>query len=713
MAKLLKAGTSKDLLTTCIKTLVRLASHIESAVQAQSILDICGFLLVQPAQLVPNWTKTDLLKTITSLLNVSGVAAAQDLYNATSGLFSRFRDIESRAILSETYQLLSASDDEFQEAAKICLELNSVSSVRLDEPDHEKRDLAFAQIYERASTFTSKSWTPILHNCLYFIMDEDDTVNRASAAKALQLLITTSTQSEDRQNLVKTQLFPAVQRGMTARSEFVRAEYLQLLGMMASTYQDWDELSDMQSLTFDNDDEASFFTNILHIQQHRRLRALRRLGEESKVHSKNIVRIFMPLLEQFVFDATPGDSGRALADQATKADLQKTVLRLLGALVDGLDASVHDTVAESSAIDGDDVTGQLASRPEEINGRMILPSNRAKVVINDFLPPLLGFLHHKDESDVDRRVGVAVSATKLLRLLPEDDFVIRLAPMLTDVAHILRSRELEAREASRKTLSTILGLIGSSYLGFLLKELRGALSRGYQLHVLSYTVHHLLISAESSFENGDVDDCVPDLVAVALDDIFGVTGQEKEAEEYKTSMKEIKSSKSYDTFEILGRITSVTRLGQLILPIRALLQEKLDGSVVKKIDSILTRIRRGIDLNPASETQGILIFCHELVRQVYRQQALTAQDAGLQDWKLKKYVQKPKSSAALKNATTSYIFKLTAFALGLVRKVVLRHEELRTATNMAGFLPMIGDGLVSGEQEVKIEAARLLSAVLH
>ena len=59
-----------------------------------------------------------------------------------------------------------------------------------------------------------------------------------------------------------------------------------------------------------------------------------------------------------------------------------------------------------------------------------------------------------------------------------------------------RFRAMEVRDVSRQTLSTIANSLGPVYLGYILTELRGALTKGYQLHVLAYTLHHLLIHLE-------------------------------------------------------------------------------------------------------------------------------------------------------------------------------------------------------------------------
>lgn len=725
IAQILSQQPAGDVLSACVKSTSKLAERITDPKQAEEIVNVCAHLLRQPSNFVHPSVKTGLVRTMMPLLDVLGtISPPESVYEAISGLFSRLRDLESRVLFSEALMKLSKNDLDLQTSTLICQDINALESGRLNEPDHTRRERGFARIYEQSDKFTVKQWMPILHNCLYFIRDEDDTVNRSSASRALELFIVASSKN-GRLDLLKSDLFPAIQRGMKEPSELVRAEYLRLLGVMVQNFPDWNEMNDMTSLTVEGDDEASFFTNALHIQQHRRLRALRRLAEEPKLRSQNVSRIFIPLMEQFIFDAAEGDAGRTLADQAVQTigalaknlkwsdfrtvikryfgqlkkaeEQEKVILRLIGAMVDGLCTKMSQQ-QEQLEVSGEPDTSR---------------TGRQRVIMEEFLPPLSAYLHQKDESTVDRRVAVAVSIVKLLRLLPEHDFVARLAPTLTDISHILKSRDMEAREQTRRTFSIILTLVGPTYLSFMLKELRSALQKGYQLHVLSYTVHYLLVTNAGVFEPGSLDDCLPELTAIIMDDIFGVTGQEKDAEEYKSGMKEVKSSKSYDTMEIISRLTSIPKLGQVILPIRAMLQEKLDSQTVRKIDDLLVRVRKGVDQNPAADSRDMLVFCHEIVRQVYAREAQPAVQHAIEDYKVRKYLIAADRKADRKGATTSYLFKLSSFALNLVRKVVRRHDDLQTAANMAGYLPVIGDAIVGGQEEVQLAAVKLLSTIIR
>ncbi|KAK0893461.1 U3 snoRNP protein [Friedmanniomyces endolithicus] len=723
IGRILSGTPSKDVLDAAVRTLTSLADRIEDRTEAQTLIHVCGDLLIKPSRLVSPGTKSGLLATLLPLLNVADTTPHDPVFEAVSGLFSRLPRPESRRLLSDVLIQICNGEGGFSEVAGICSQLNAQSE-RLGQPDHDQREHGFAQISEKWKDFSARQWLPILHNCLFYLADIDDLVNRSSAAQALRLFVkAAANNAEALKPMVSQVLIPGIEHGLKTPTELVRAEYLGLLGQIVENLPEWQAVSDMSGLTSSTDEEASFFNSALHIQQHRRLRALRSLGDEaSHISSSNVTRLFLPFLEHFILDPAGGDAGRALADQAvvtvgslagslnwsayratfkryvgyisTKEALEKTVLRLLGAFVDALKAKL--------------------SRSTDGVSNIITPNQSENVKV-DFLPPMLAYLHRKDESTVDRRMPVAVTVVKLMQLLPAQELSERLPAVLTDVAQVLRSRSQEARDQTRKTLATILTLVGPQYLGFILKELRGALLRGYQLHVLSFTVHSLLVRITETCQPGDLDHCLPDLTSIIMDDIFGITGQEKDAEEYKSGMKEVKSSKSFDTMELLARVTPIKKLGFLMQPLRALLTEKLDSKLARKVDELLTRLRKGVDQNPDAGTRDLLTFCHEIVRQVYAEQHASSASGVKLDYKVRKYLIQMESAnkSKSKGATTSQLFKLSTFALNMVRKVVRKHEDLLTPGNMAGFLPMIGDAMVEGQEEVKLAAIRLLAAIVR
>ena len=89
------------------------------------------------------------------------------------------------------------------------------------------------------------------------------------------------------------------------------------------------------------------------------------------------------------------------------------------------------------------------------------------------------------------------------------------------MASFLKSRAESVRNAARSVLIKMMLILGCKHFASLVKEMRSILARGYQLHVLVYTIHailHALINAskggERRIQPGDIDSCITSLVEV-------------------------------------------------------------------------------------------------------------------------------------------------------------------------------------------------------
>ncbi|KAI5295669.1 U3 snoRNP protein, partial [Ascosphaera atra] len=203
---------------------------------------------------------------------------------------------------------------------------------------------------------------------------------------------------------------------------------------------------------------------------------------------------------------------------------------------------------------------------------------------------------------------------------------------------------------------------------------------------------------------------------IIVEDIFGAVGQEKEAEEYISKMKEVKSSKSYDSMELLAKTASIQRVAALIRPIQMLLQEKLTSRIVLKVDELLRRIGTGLIRNPGAETRDTLVFSYELIKEA-NQIDQTPKVNEIEDRQEKiraRFIINLRSARnnPNKGATTVYNHKLARFGLDVLRAIWNKFGSLLTIENVIGFLPVIGDALVQAHEEVRISAMRVLSVII-
>ncbi|KAL9615228.1 MAG: hypothetical protein Q9167_000322 [Letrouitia subvulpina] len=758
LKSLFAESSNTDLLGSATELLLQLAPMIHDSTQQENVLEVSLFLLEQPPHRISPKVKSRYLCVVRQFLSQHPLSLSSNLsdrlYFTTCSLFGYFNDRENRLSLTQIFRALAETDSSLHEVAELCASLNSFSANRLDEPNFGERLQAFNSINEQQfETLTVKQWRPLVFNMLFYVQETEEMAIRSSASLSLRRFIETNTISSTNGepssfNLLQEVLLPAIRNGVSNSSELIRIEYLAIMAHLVRLNPEWDEIRDMLPLLVGDDAEASFFNNILHIQQHRRLRALRRLSAEARqghIKSTNIARFFLPLVEHFVFEKAEDDNahnvraetlltigalvpglewrqfravfGRYLGYIQSKPDHTKTTIRLFGNVVDSLSQA---TEAKQSSGMGDLAQATQGSATEQMSSSALsltIPSFEkfTKDILVNILPSLTKYLHQKEESTVSLRIPVAVSSAKLLKLLSSDQIQDQLPPILTDVCHILRSRAQESRDMTRKTLVDMLTIIGPNYLGFVLKELRHALARGYQLHVLSYTVHSILVAAVPIFGLGSLDYCLPQIVSIIMDDIFGATGHEKDAEDYISKMKEVKSSKSFDSMELVAKVASAENFSLLIQPLQMLLQQKLDLRTIQKADELLRRIGVGLICNEAAQSRKVLIFCHEIIREAYEMSRGINDTAVNPDHRTKRFLINfgGASKSGVGTSTSSYNYKFIRFGLDVLRSVLHKHDMLRTQANLAGFMPIIGDALIDPNEEIQISVLRLLTTIIQ
>ncbi|KAJ9157556.1 Small subunit processome component 20 [Pleurostoma richardsiae] len=743
---------SRNLLEACVETVVELSPLVKKSDNASSLVDISTYMLNQPSRRVNPKVKGYILLILEHFIVLEDLQSDVELklkvYNTLASLFSFFKDKQNRQALSRVLLVFASQEPSVQEVADLCSDLNSYVERRLDEPDYDRRLKAYNKIsLTRDAPFTVEQWKPLLHNMVFYLhQDEEFGILSSNSADCLCKFVDAVKSSQDGSSheafvgVLSTVVMAAIYSGAREPSETVRREVLRLLGHLVSTLPAWAPVADLAILVPSDDSESdkAFFFNILTPAVSKQVQALQLLSaanERAQFSSKNIAHLFIPLLEHFIF-GRDGSDDHGLGAQATttiasltgslewqqyravlrryigfvesKPDLQKQVIRLLDKVVDSLAAC---TVEQGDLMELDS-TAPAESKQTRLSKTLPNQEKLGEEVVNNFLPPLMEHLHAKDEETVSARVPVGVIVVKLLKLLPTDVFNGKLPAVLTDISQILRSKAWESREMARGTLAKISCILGPTAFGFVLKELRGALTKGSQLHVLSYTMHTLLLAVIPEFKQGDLDYCLDSIVTIIVDDIFGATGQEKDAEDYATKMKEVKSSKSQDSMELIAKNASIGHLVDLVRPLKALLMEKLDLRIIRKIDELLSRITSGLLQNPsAGENRDVLVFCYEVIQEVYN--AEKPREEQRMDPRLRRYlIQKGAKKSGERGTSSKCTYKLTRFALDILRAVMKKHDHLRNAGNLMGFIPILGDAVVGDQDEVKIAAFKLLTVIV-
>ena len=649
-----------------ISILSQVAHHIADPAQASVLVGLLSPLLRKPGKVVPEKTKINLLTILNNLFAL--VPELSDptsptfgrAYELLSHLFLTFRSNGARIALTSTFNQLASLHPSLQSLASLLESLNACSRKRVNEPDFDRRLTAFTTLNEeRYVTLSPRDWFPILYNALHFIQDPEELAIRNNAAFTLRRFVgvvasDTPPAVEAEPIFIRTVL-PALKYTLRSKSELVRAEALGVIAHAVLKCERITSLQEMRPLLAGGDDEASFFTNIHHIQTHRRTRALRRLGEqceEGYLRARTLVEIFVPLVEHYIVSTasldhllvaeainTLGRIAKQLSWSAYYSLVQKYVrsskdkdeavrvhVRTLVAILENFHFSMEEAVQETDAdvvVDGEALEGE--ENTAEIQPPPVVPSVDVKKISDAvnmrLLPALLGYLENREENEDSLRIPVALGIANVALHLPSSAKEAQIGKLLTVLSQALRSRSQETRDLVRETMCRIAFALGPAYLPLALRELRAALLRGPQLHVLAFVTHALLTyvtspdRTDAAFD--DLDGCIDDIAHIASEVVFGESGKDVQHDDFKTKMREVKGSGSrgLDCFALSARYVSPDRISALLLPLRSVMEVTNSVKPMQQVDEVLRRIASGLNANARLNPPELLVLCHTLVSQ--------------------------------------------------------------------------------------------------
>ncbi|KAJ1752902.1 U3 snoRNP protein [Coemansia sp. RSA 1821] len=760
------SGGSSNLIMHQIHILSRVAEYATEETQdAKALLDLLLPALKRPNSVVPVRAKGDVLNIMLRFIplvlspKISEIPRNEQQHllvgylNVISSSFGRLRLDSARKTLTQIMTQMARIDRELREvtdmqltslenAAWIIEEINAYSASRLNEPDHDRRLTAYEKLNEelwnQPGLLDAHAWTPLLHNLVFYAQEQEELATRSNAAFGLARFVSRTAQafaadaqSDEAQAMgrnMKSILLPSIKHMLASKHEVVQIEFLNVLRKaIRECGQYFEQLKDLLVLDT-KDEEANFFYNILHIQTHRRTRAMRRFresilanvqghyqstveavsmevdGDESDDESSeemkaikprkktmssakaiqplvfnseqaapispaNIRAIIMPLLESWAL-AEGAQLNHDLSNEAIQTigvlsavlpwsqynatlhkymamakktpSLEKRLLRLIMGMLDHFhfdlrhvkvdsfgrlltdDAampSVNDAaVATTSDDEGEEAAAEVMSEQSLRDERI------HKVVVTFLLPELKKMIAETNEEKLMLRAPVAMAIVRILTALPVGTMNAQLPGVLTTICNMLRAKAQSARNATRETLVRILKFLGPQYFGFLVKELQASLNHGAQKHILSYTIYTLLREVIDVLNVGDLDYTLEPLIEILIQDIFGQTGDDKDAEDWISKIREAKVHHGPDCFEMLASVTPFDNIRLMLAPLRDILRETDTPKRTKVVDSVLRRISIGISHNQAYDTKTVLVFCHNIINQYLAMSTKSAKD---------------------------------------------------------------------------------------
>ncbi|KAI3637330.1 hypothetical protein MIR68_004655 [Amoeboaphelidium protococcarum] len=579
--------------------------------------------------------KANILKIVASVLPqhlnlLDDSSDVNTLQRAVSSFTLCLRSLtlqESRLLLCQCFQTIAIKESRYERVCQLLNNLNAFKRGRVDEADWSVRLNCVSQINDTLlDQLDCVEWGIILNQYLYFVQVLGDQSLRQSASYGMRKFISLAAKLQDDsplKSLLDTHIFSFIKNGVKSLDEDVRTEFVLLMDCLILEMPDWSKVAGLGELRAGGDEEANFFNNIIHLQLHRRAKAIRRFTEHLKtdssqqIPSSTLVNVFMPIFmnnllsaEKKIHDQIVVDSIHAIAaicrrltwsqyysvySQLKKLfDMkgQKSMLRALLAVLEQFHWKAQDGCEqECSAMDA------LSSK--------ILP----------YLYKILN-MRTEDDSKLAIRIPVALTYAQLLQNLSDNVFVYEIKRLFTCLVYILRSRSQEVRDQARNTLVKIVKLLGHNCLEYLVKELRSALTKGYQLHVLGYSLSSIIIDSFDVFTIGAFDRCMDVTLSILFTDIFGLVGEQKEVEELARQSKEYRGCRSIEAFECLSAVLSPSSLQKVMDRVASLLDASQGRSFSVKMGDVLRKFSIGLLRNSGLDSDALMSLIQSLLQPV-------------------------------------------------------------------------------------------------
>ncbi|CEP63954.1 Utp20p LALA0_S09e06238g [Lachancea lanzarotensis] len=733
LPKILNVSNSQETVTISLDLLLNLidAGYVHDNETKKYLINSLACILDEGLKGIRKSDAVKVMQSISFLLEdyTCEWNEIESLYKSCSKLYRTSPDKELRMSVNAVFQAMARIFEGLQRVANLLSDLNAYSIKRMETYDFETVLPTFKKLDGGDCMLLNETeWIPVLNTCLYYIRNEEELALRTNASHTLKRFmdfVNAKPSIDDARaavELVTADLLPEIKIGLRHKNADVQAEFVSITAYIIGHSKYYGELDDMKVLLYEGDDEANFFTNVVHIQLHRRQRAIKRLGESaSNLAADSIAHFLIPMIERYVY--CTDEKYRNICNEAISAigllshfvtwsQYKALMRRFISSfeskpqfLKEIVSLVVHCSKALSLSMDA---VRNPEGRTVTIKKLPITLSDPETFVKEEIFPKLMKILNTRDEETIVARIPLCEALVNFTLGLDVDERSRLLPGVLSSVCQVLRSRSEELREAVRKNLASVSVILGHEYLTFILKELKSALRRGSQIHILSYTIHSILSALSAKLNPKDLDSTAKLIVDVIMEDTFGTAGQEKDAEGYTSKLKEIKFNKSYDTAEIISSNISLASFVHLLHPIKALLTENLGLKNQRKLNELMRRYSLGLNHNVASASTDALVLCYE----IFTQSTAEVQDAasGRRRQKHSTFflvnlnARNDKVQTELKSNNSI----LRKFALDLLKTILMRNVSLLEAAYLENFTPLLQEALEADEEEVLISTLRVL-----
>ena len=621
---------------------------------------------------------------------------------------------------------------------RLLQELFAVHTKRVDEIDYDRVLPALSRLYDSGAssgweslfTYTTEDQPevdheqgdpqhllPVIYACFALLQQEDVVVSR-SAFKALRHFVKRPSSASEitreeisfedvpMSKLIETSVVPSARSALRSSNEQIRRHAVALIAEVSKSYSNNGSPNlhgDLNILACEENPDLDFFLNILHVQSHRRNRALQRLrsrlneleGSGKGLSVNSLSNVLLPLVTYPIYECKSNlEEGLAQESIAT-----------VGALARQLSWSKYHAVLWTAL-------NQFSRHPNQerlIIGMIcaLLDSFHFDLIETDtakchetavwralekrVIPKVETLMVSEKRDRVGKtarsiRPNVVVALLKLLKKFPPDYFEKRLPRLLAIVCDALKNKDSNVRELARKALAAMIVEMGPVYLSEVVRSLAVTLTEGYQLHVRSATLHHILFHLSKVYsppsENlailPDFDRCIPAMMDLIFQDMFGVASERRDVDGVSKKMvKEAAGSKYLDSVEMICQVlvfkpsellrSNGSRDGSsvhcVVKPFFEKLKEEANSNKsIQMIKECLRRVVTGLSHNESACVDEMLQFAHATITPILQwstmRDPLSSGDRNALSAKHAVVVWQPSSQAAAQNAKDAMVHKL-------------------------------------------------------
>lgn len=666
-----------------LRILSRLSHYVKDKEEARNLVDV-----LLPFLKIKKRMDQDVLKEVLHVL--SGLAPALDVQSidkclpALALLLASVSMQGNRIAICQSLEEFSRVDSSLLPVAELLVDLNAMSTTTMEEFDYDRRLQAYERMDSSFFSHFNRSTGLLVLSQAVFDMGSEDMSLRHSSSSCLQSFVKFASSlpeeksADDLQDdkvdelcedagishdvadgelasepvegsfdvsevltkggtgsvksLVQRFLLPHVRNSMGSELLVVRREWVTLLRVMALSFSKIPALSEYQGLV-NTDPEVDFFYNIVHLQIHRRIKAMakfRTLCAAGNFSQGALLRIFVPLFMNSIFEAKGDKEGNlagaaietiaCIASQLTwepyfgllmrsfrfltsKAEHQKVLVRLVCSTLDAFhffESRAEDSMCEDTRDDANNGTTQaLPVEIENLLRKRVLPEfNKVMVSKMDIV-----------------NSSVALALVKILKLMPEEVVEVELPRILQSITNLLKNRNSQAvRDEARSALVSVAATLGPRYLHFIVGVLKASLTKGFEVHVLGYTLNAILVKVVETVKVGEFDYCVPLLLELLENDIMGEVAEEKNVEAIAIKMKETRHMRSFDGMKLIAQFSTFPSVVPTLLgPVRRNLPKTFSPKNRVKVENMLKHIALGLQSNSSVRQDALFVLVHGLL----------------------------------------------------------------------------------------------------